>query len=253
MMNRTFVQSALGLLISFGCTNFSTDAFSFPSTSVVGKSSIRCLPFVQNPSRVASHQCRRTHLHSSISTSPVTSSIEEDGDDEHIETHNSQDTAATQAEHVSPPAPHVIDPDDDLLFTLPRHAANDDVNDILEKTERTIRGLYQHSLKIQERLEVQQIESEESAKSSENVEEVSAGNKPASNFVGDITSGSGADYGHDRVFSNSYVDLGKVDTGECQSKRHMNLYGESFALLLIHTNISFVKCLHFDKCIQSRV
>ena len=67
----------------------------------------------------------------------------------------------------------------EALMKLPRHSTNEGVNKILETTESTIRALHKHSNKIKER------------------EQFEAAQK--------------AGQGHEAVFANSYVDLGKVD------------------------------------------
>lgn len=157
-----------------------------------------------------------TVLYTSISTTLVTSGINEEGDE------------STDSESVSilPKTPtksspelsqreglqqeHIIDPSDDALFTLPRHSSNGDVNQILAKTERALRGLHAHSLEIQDRLEIQQFQAEEeNAANAMHADDMSAetGALPVANDDEPI-----ADYGHDLVFSNTYVDLGKVDT-----------------------------------------
>ena len=139
-----------------------------------------------------------TSLYTSISTTVVTSSINGDGD----KNENSSEPSAHSPAQLSPPNEHIIDASDEGLFTLPRHSTNQDVNDILDKTECALRGLHAHSLEIQDRLEIEQIEAEEAQMM----------NSPDQGVKRVMEDEPIADYGHDRVFSNSYVDLGKVDT-----------------------------------------
>jgi len=157
----------------------------------------------------------KTALLTSISTTVVTSSINGDGDD------NDENGHATSAESEPLSGPsisaqelsqieHIIDASDDRLFTLPRHSTNDDVNEILAKTERALRGLHAHSLEIQDRLEIEEIEAEEEAAMRQTGEtgEISAD----TSILPTAEEEPVVDYGNDRVFSNTYVDLGKVDT-----------------------------------------
>lgn len=65
--------------------------------------------------------------------------------------------------------------------TLPRHSINQDVNDSLEKIEQTVRRLYDESVNIRNEIEASHV------------------------FEEDVVSES------DRVYANSYVDLGKVE------------------------------------------
>ena len=152
-----------------------------------------------------------TVLYTSISTTVVTSGINEEGDENtDAESVSILPKTPTKSSQELSQQEHIIDPSDDALFTLPRHPSNDDVNEILAKTERALRGLHAHSLEIQDRLEIQQIRAEEeNAAAAMHADDMSAdtGALPVANDDEPI-----ADYGHDRVFSNTYVDLGKVDT-----------------------------------------
>ena len=152
-----------------------------------------------------------TVLYTSISTTVVTSGINEEGDENSdAESVSILPKTPTKSSQELSQQEHIIDPSDDALFTLPRHSSNDDVNEILSKTERALRGLHAHSLEIQDRLEIQQIQAEEeNAAAAMHADDMSAdtGALPVANDDEPV-----ADYGHDRVFSNTYVDLGKVDT-----------------------------------------
>ena len=172
-------------------------------------------------SRISKPVRADTALFTSISTTVVTSSINGDEDESGKNSNNLAGPHSQQRAHLSPPNEHVIDPTDEGLFTLPRHSSNEDVNDILQKTERALRGLHAHSLEIQDRLEIEQIEAEEAAaaqmtkkgKSSDYGSKQQPSNQtPDQGVKRDMEDEPTADYGHDRVFSNSYVDLGKVDT-----------------------------------------
>eukprot|EP00566_Odontella_aurita_P005369 CAMPEP_0113553596 /NCGR_PEP_ID=MMETSP0015_2-20120614/15700_1 /TAXON_ID=2838 /ORGANISM="Odontella" /LENGTH=643 /DNA_ID=CAMNT_0000454681 /DNA_START=219 /DNA_END=2150 /DNA_ORIENTATION=- /assembly_acc=CAM_ASM_000160 len=84
--------------------------------------------------------------------------------------------------------------DDEELISLPRHSSNGRVSNILEKAETVLRGLHRQSVKVQDALEEEQIEREESSEGYEKV---------------DATSGSPA---NECVFANSYINLGRVET-----------------------------------------
>ena len=130
----------------------------------------------------------------------------------HVDTSDSVSDSAVGKEGF---VPDLMDENDDTfmeLLTLPRHASNENVNQILSATESTLRYL-----KMEARNGLENTDSEE--------EPIISSDDTTSPSL--IKENDPTDFYNGRVYANSYVDLGRV------GKLHPSLKSILFYMILL--------------------